>query len=78
MHYILVYKIDSASKGEQMSAMAISLARVLLLMLMAMDAAHVSGNITKCASGCGSQDNNDYIDYCDGEDDVVSQMRGEK
>ena len=57
--------------------MTILLARVILL-LIAMGEAHVSGSITKCASGCGTQDNNDYIDNCDGEDYVVSQMRGEK
>ena len=47
-------------------------------MLVAMDPAHVSGSIIKCAPGCGSQDDYEYIDYCNGEDSIVDNMIGEK
>lgn len=72
---------NSASKrdSDQMSTATIMLARVLLLLLfVAMGPAHVSGSITKCASGCGTQNNYEYIDYCTGEDDIVTNMLGEK
>ena len=55
-----------------------TLAHVLLLVLVGMDPAPVSGNITECAPGCGTQINNQFIDYCFGEDSVVNEMIGTK
>ena len=52
-----------------------------LIWLHVLLAAHYvlgSGNITQCETNCGTQDDLDYIDYCFGEDDVVSNVIGTK